>query len=275
MESAHRTIDTPSTEGLNVTESNLLEFISSGGVGLFNDHMPSNPSNDGNEVMVNEEDFNQSSTEYIFTSFFNVVSVALLAIELNLSKNTVCRANGAQQTHHAQYMVRISNANQIWPYWMILRLNGTPSRQYSRLPVHHLGVMERARVRVGMGGKDESEGKVKNEVEVEVEVEVENKNKNKNKNKEPNGKIHVNDYYYDMLEIIFLSQGLVGHGKMIINSLLRTTGSWGEKEAMNEINIMKKMSGVCSVPTLIESRDRVYQTANYWYKVLCSLKGTF
>ncbi|KAG2051373.1 hypothetical protein BDR06DRAFT_1010528 [Suillus hirtellus] len=77
---------------------------------------------------------------------------------------------------------------------------------------------------------------------------------------EPIGKIRINNHYYDMLEIIFLSQGLVGHGSICYlarkdKEEFVIKDHWvlgGEKEAMNEINMMKKMSGVCGVPTLIK-----------------------
>ncbi|KAG2109535.1 hypothetical protein DEU56DRAFT_691013, partial [Suillus clintonianus] len=54
----------------------------------------------------------------------------------------------------------------------------------------------------------------------------------------------------------------------------------GEKEAMNEVNMMRKMNGVRGVPKLVEhwiveSRNKIDQTANYRYKVLRSLKNTF
>ncbi|KAG2119177.1 hypothetical protein DEU56DRAFT_761089 [Suillus clintonianus] len=76
---------------------------------------------------------------------------------------------------------------------------------------------------------------------------------------EPIGKIRVGDHHYDMLEIIFSSQGLVGRGHWVLG---------GEKEAMNEVNMMRKMNGVRGVPKLVEhwiveSRNKIDQTANY------------
>ncbi|KAG2074019.1 hypothetical protein BDR04DRAFT_1115877 [Suillus decipiens] len=59
---------------------------------------------------------------------------------------------------------------------------------------------------------------------------------------EPIRKIWVNDHFYDILEIIFLRQGLVGCG----------TAIGGNKEALNEIKMMEKMKGVCGVLQLVE-----------------------
>ncbi|KAG2051372.1 hypothetical protein BDR06DRAFT_1010527 [Suillus hirtellus] len=79
---------------------NLSESILSGGEGSLDDQMPSSnsessldSSNDGNEAMASEEDFNQSLTEHIFGSFFNVISVALLGKQLELAQKNHLSCN--------------------------------------------------------------------------------------------------------------------------------------------------------------------------------------
>ncbi|KAG0698028.1 hypothetical protein DFH29DRAFT_1003247 [Suillus ampliporus] len=104
----------------------------------------------------------------------------------------------------------------------------------------------------------------------------------------PIGKIRVGDHHYDMLEIIFSSQGLVGRGTVCYlakkdDKEFIIKDHWvlgGEKEAKNKVNMMRKMNGVRGVPKvvehwIVESRNKIDQTANYRYKVLCSLKNTF
>lgn len=55
----------------------------------------------------------------------------------------------------------------------------------------------------------------------------------------------------------------------------------GNKEALNKMKMMEKMKGVCGVPELVEywlvelMPGKVDQTADYWYKALRSLQGTF
>ncbi|KAG2117579.1 hypothetical protein DEU56DRAFT_717703, partial [Suillus clintonianus] len=105
----------------------------------------------------------------------------------------------------------------------------------------------------------------------------------------PIGKIRVKDHYYDILEIIFSRQGLVGRGTVCY--LARKDGEefiikdyWamgGDEEALNEIHMMEKMSGVRGVPKLVEywlvesEPNKVDQTQNYRFKSVRSLKGTF
>ncbi|KAG2130741.1 hypothetical protein DEU56DRAFT_954656 [Suillus clintonianus] len=72
----------------------------------------------------------------------------------------------------------------------------------------------------------------------------------------PIGKIRVKDHYYDILEILFSRQGLVGRGTVCY--LARKDGEefiikdyWamgGDEEALNEIHMMEKMSGVLRCP---------------------------
>jgi hypothetical protein len=77
---------------------------------------------------------------------------------------------------------------------------------------------------------------------------------------EPIGKIWVNNHFYNILEIIFLRQGLVGHGTVCYHA--RKDGEefiikdyWaigGNKAALNEIKMMEKMKGVRGVPQLVK-----------------------
>ncbi|KAG2107315.1 hypothetical protein DEU56DRAFT_920580 [Suillus clintonianus] len=77
----------------NLTESDLSESMSADG---GSHHKPSSdssdPSNDGNELIVVEEDLDQSSaTEYIFGSFFNVVSACATHKKHGLRKTQLSR----------------------------------------------------------------------------------------------------------------------------------------------------------------------------------------
>ncbi|KAG1842842.1 hypothetical protein F4604DRAFT_1938561 [Suillus subluteus] len=77
---------------------------------------------------------------------------------------------------------------------------------------------------------------------------------------QPIGKILVNDHTYDILELIFSSQGLVGRGT--VHYLARrhdeeyiVTDHWvlGDKDvALNEVAMLQVMQGVRGVPQLIE-----------------------
>ncbi|KAG1903188.1 uncharacterized protein F5891DRAFT_1185829 [Suillus fuscotomentosus] len=242
----YQTIDTPTTEDTNITENSLSESILSGGAGSFDDQMPSSnskgsldSSNDGNEAMAGEEDFNQSLTEHIFGSFFNVISVALLAKQPELA-----------QKHHLS--CNWSTANSSHPDLKDLEVKAASE---------------------GNGeGESEVESKNKSEGENEGEGqdnETTSQDTTKIKNDdddplcaplpEPIGKIRVYDHYYDMLEIIFSSQGLIRHGSICYLArkdkeefIIKDHWVLGGEEAMNEINMMKKMSGACGVPTLIE-----------------------
>ncbi|KAG1841110.1 hypothetical protein DFJ58DRAFT_845101 [Suillus subalutaceus] len=98
---------------------------------------------------------------------------------------------------------------------------------------------------------------------------------------EPIGKIRVNDHFYDILDIIFSRQGLVGRGTVCYH--VRKNDEefiikdyWaigGNKEALNEIKMMEKMKGVRGVPQLVEywlvevTPGKVDQTVEYRYRV--------
>ncbi|KAG1749177.1 hypothetical protein EDD22DRAFT_785476 [Suillus occidentalis] len=105
---------------------------------------------------------------------------------------------------------------------------------------------------------------------------------------QPIGKILVNDHTYDILELIFSSQGLVGRGTVCY--LARRLGQeyiikdhWvlGDKEvALNEVAMLQAMKGVRGVPQLIEywlvetKAQEVDETMNYRGKIWQSIKGT-
>ncbi|KAG1893323.1 uncharacterized protein F5891DRAFT_1196554 [Suillus fuscotomentosus] len=106
---------------------------------------------------------------------------------------------------------------------------------------------------------------------------------------EPIGKIRVDKNTYDILEIIFSTQGLVGRGSVCY--LARKDDKeyiikdhWvlgGKKAVLNEINMMKKMEGVCGVPQLAEywlvevAPSEVDDTQAYCYKFPHSIQDTF
>jgi len=99
----------------------------------------------------------------------------------------------------------------------------------------------------------------------------------------------VNNHFYDILDIIFLRQGLVGRGTVCYH--VRKNDEefiikdyWaigGNKEALNEIKMMEKMKGVRGVPQLVKywlvevAPGKVDQTVEYCYKSMRSLQGTF
>ncbi|KAG1767509.1 hypothetical protein EDD22DRAFT_949965 [Suillus occidentalis] len=90
---------------------------------------------------------------------------------------------------------------------------------------------------------------------------------------EPIGKIWVNNHFYDILDIIFLRQGLVGHSTVCYhvrknNEEFIIKDYWaigGNKEALNEIKMMEKMKGIHGVPQLVK----------YWLVEVAPGKGTF
>ncbi|KAG1881761.1 hypothetical protein C8R48DRAFT_14599 [Suillus tomentosus] len=106
---------------------------------------------------------------------------------------------------------------------------------------------------------------------------------------EPIGKIRVDKNTYDILEIIFSTQGLVGRGSVCY--LARKDDEeyiikdhWvlgGKKAVLNEINMMKKMEGVRGVPQLVEywlvevAPGEVDDTQAYRYKFPRSIQDTF
>jgi hypothetical protein len=106
---------------------------------------------------------------------------------------------------------------------------------------------------------------------------------------EPIGKIRVNKNTYDILEIIFSTQGLVGRGSVCYlakkdDEEYIIKDHWvlgGKQEVLNEINMMKKMEGVRGVPQLIEywlvevAPGEVDCTQDYCYKTPLSIKHTF
>ncbi|KAG1898433.1 uncharacterized protein F5891DRAFT_899785, partial [Suillus fuscotomentosus] len=104
----------------------------------------------------------------------------------------------------------------------------------------------------------------------------------------PIGRIIVNDHAYDILELIFSSQGLVGRGTVCY--LARRNGKeyiikdhWvlgGKDVALNEVKMLGEMRGVRGVPELVEywlveiAPNEVDETMNYRYKVFGSIRGT-
>ncbi|KIK35462.1 hypothetical protein CY34DRAFT_96033 [Suillus luteus UH-Slu-Lm8-n1] len=103
------------------------------------------------------------------------------------------------------------------------------------------------------------------------------------------GKIQVIDHFYDILDIIFSRQGLVGCGTVCYHARkddeeFIIKDYWaigGKKETLNEIRMMEKMEGVHGVPQLVEywlvevAPGKVDQTVEYRYKSVRSLQGTF
>ncbi|KAG1859221.1 hypothetical protein F4604DRAFT_1930759 [Suillus subluteus] len=105
---------------------------------------------------------------------------------------------------------------------------------------------------------------------------------------DPIGRIIVNDHAYDILEVIFSSQGLVGHGTICYLArrddeeyIIKDHWVLGGKDvALNEVEMLREMQGVHGVPELVEywlieiAPNEVDETMNYQYKVLGSIKGT-
>lgn len=104
----------------------------------------------------------------------------------------------------------------------------------------------------------------------------------------PIGRIIVNDHTYDILELIFSSQGLIGRGTVCY--LARRNGKkyiikdhWvlgGKDVALNEVKMLGEMRGVHGMPELVEywlveiAPNEVDETMNYRYKVFGSIRGT-
>ncbi|KAG2091185.1 uncharacterized protein F5147DRAFT_657969 [Suillus discolor] len=105
---------------------------------------------------------------------------------------------------------------------------------------------------------------------------------------EPIGKIRVNENMYDILDLIFSTEGLVGCGTVCY--LARkdeeeyiVKDHWvlrSKSEVLNEIRMMEKMDGICGVPRLVEywlvemEPGEVNETVKYRQKVSRSIKGT-
>jgi hypothetical protein len=93
---------------------------------------------------------------------------------------------------------------------------------------------------------------------------------------------------YNILDLIFSTQGLVGHGTVCY--LVRKDEEeyiikdhWvlrSKSEILNEICMMEKMDGICGIPRLVEywlmemEPSEVGETVKYHQKVPCSIKGT-
>ncbi|KAG2056814.1 hypothetical protein BDR06DRAFT_969822 [Suillus hirtellus] len=77
---------------------------------------------------------------------------------------------------------------------------------------------------------------------------------------EPIGKIQVNENMYNILDLIFSTQGLVGHGTVCYlvrkdeeEYIVKDRWVLGSKsEVLNEICMMEKMDGIHGVPRLVE-----------------------
>ncbi|KAG1905173.1 uncharacterized protein F5891DRAFT_1183111 [Suillus fuscotomentosus] len=105
---------------------------------------------------------------------------------------------------------------------------------------------------------------------------------------EPIGKIRVNENTYNILDLIFSTQGLVGRGTVCYLArkdeeeyIVKDHWVLGSKsEVLNEICMMEKMDGICGVPRLVEywlvemEPGKVDKTVKYCQKVLRSIKGT-
>ncbi|KAG0693675.1 hypothetical protein DFH29DRAFT_881277 [Suillus ampliporus] len=105
---------------------------------------------------------------------------------------------------------------------------------------------------------------------------------------QPIGKILVNDHAYDILELIFSSQGLVGCGTVCYLArrddeeyIIKDHWVLGDKDiALNEVMMLQAMQGVRGVPQLIEywlveiGPEEVDETINYCGKIWKSIKGT-
>ncbi|KAG1851432.1 hypothetical protein DFJ58DRAFT_728873 [Suillus subalutaceus] len=105
---------------------------------------------------------------------------------------------------------------------------------------------------------------------------------------QPIGKILVNDHTYDILELIFSSQGLVGHGMVCYLArrhneeyIIKDCWVLGDKDiALNEVAMLQAMQGVRGVPQLIEywlvetKPQEVDETMSYRGKIWKSIQGT-
>ncbi|KAG2092810.1 uncharacterized protein F5147DRAFT_779553 [Suillus discolor] len=104
---------------------------------------------------------------------------------------------------------------------------------------------------------------------------------------EPIGRITVNDHAYDILELIFSSQGLVGRGTVCYlarrdNEEYIIKDHWvlgGKDAVLNEVDMLHEMKGVHGIPELVEYwlvevvPGEVDKTMSYRYKVFESIKG--
>ncbi|KAG2047668.1 hypothetical protein BDR06DRAFT_1013678 [Suillus hirtellus] len=105
---------------------------------------------------------------------------------------------------------------------------------------------------------------------------------------EPIGKIQVNENMYDILDLIFSTQGLVGRGTVCYLArkdeeeyIVKDHWVLGSKsEVLNEIYMMEKMDGIHGVPRLVKywlvemEPGKVDETVKYHQKVPHSIKGT-
>jgi hypothetical protein len=103
------------------------------------------------------------------------------------------------------------------------------------------------------------------------------------------GKIRVKNNYYDILEVIFSSQGLVGRGTVCYRAKkddeeFIIKDHWvleGQDNVLNEATMLDKMRGVRGIPDLIEhwlveiAPGMVDKTAKYRYGFPESTIGTF
>ncbi|KAG1890463.1 uncharacterized protein F5891DRAFT_964895 [Suillus fuscotomentosus] len=102
----------------------------------------------------------------------------------------------------------------------------------------------------------------------------------------PIGRILVNDHTYDILEVIFSSQGLVGRGTVCYLAwrgdkeyIIKDHWVLGSKvDTLNEVKMLQAMKDVRGVPQLIDhwlveiKPGKVNQTGLYRYKLLNSLQ---
>ncbi|KAG1849012.1 hypothetical protein F4604DRAFT_1935094 [Suillus subluteus] len=104
----------------------------------------------------------------------------------------------------------------------------------------------------------------------------------------PCGQIHVKDKIYTILKILFTTKGLVGCGTVCY--LVSLDGEeyiikdhWvqgGEEKVLNEINMLKAMSGIPGVPELVDdwlverSDNTVDQMQDYRHMENPSIRGT-
>ena len=106
---------------------------------------------------------------------------------------------------------------------------------------------------------------------------------------QPIGKIRVNHNQYDILEVLFSSQGLVGRGTVCYRTLkdgqeFIIKDHWvlgGKDTVLNEVTMMQKMKGVRGVPELTEywlveiAPGEVDESEKYRYHTPPSIIGTF
>ncbi|KAG1747997.1 uncharacterized protein EDB91DRAFT_1048415 [Suillus paluster] len=107
----------------------------------------------------------------------------------------------------------------------------------------------------------------------------------------PIGEIQVNDNWYDILEVLFSSHGLVGRGTVCYLArkddeeyIIKdhwVLGNADDEDILNEVAMLKKMQGVRGIPELVEfskvklSTGEVDNTKIYRYQELPSLVGTW